>query len=941
MTYKEIRSRLTKCETTLQAIKNGTYTNSPKEKVEATKAKLEILRESLKKKLNEAEGKTYLVTPKSGQTSAVSMSDKEVEALKDADDVDSIKGVDGQEIKEEVKFSKQETGAIAKVVGKALAKALKSLGDELAHMKALDIEESSFEIHVEYKKGTDDQFSFYISEDRLHLVDFSFDKELVDVGVKPSGEAVVNVDVLSNELVKHFKGNMNEMKPGSEEAMEHERFKRLSKKDQEAIEKIRALMAAEKAKNENDYIPGLDDGEGPRMSDDEMEGDVDIPMGEDALGFSDIEKLGSKAASDIDISVRRDPNYTFGKRPGDDDRLRYKYAKQLGYLEENEAEDTEGGDLDVGHKDDEPDMLKQYAYDIATYAAKLYKQLDKYDKMDGEVDFPNWWQSKVILAKDYISKAQHYLEFEEKQPAIDQLALEGTVKEEYNINPEAEKYVKRFIKGVADKYGYDEMDAVHLIYQTLANTGYLDMRLEGEEPTKADMAKEKGIASQHKSALDAQEKKKAIAKFIANMMKKGIVSKDKKILDKDAYRKEFDAYKKTLNEVRGTSYYINTYIQPAIDELVADGDIEEGEAVIELLEEIADNYGVKIQIGGFVGENKNQTLKEYTDNTFSGAELIDMVSKESPDMFGKKVIADLLPKGVASEDEAVKALHAHDKSGIKQRMGSQHAPMFVHVQYHELEHEGERYRLHQRQYYNSNFKDKDPDFNPAVTKITLVKVNDPDRFTKNTENLGSVLVKTDAYIQDIRDLESQGKLGQRYMEEGALNENADAIKFAQFIHAHGLTDKEIKDSEYLQDLYNNYIEDYQENIKEYNYKVIVNGKEVDIKSIEIAGVDRSQGYDDGTVDAYAEYATFVDGTELSDSELDDLTDNHSDLIHDLAIDSFHENVNEAKKCQCCGDTPCSCDSNCPDCGGKGLYEEKATYCGACGKTHKKSQSCPK
>ena len=82
------------------------------------------------------------------------------------------------------------------------------------------------------------------------------------------------------------------------------------------------------------------------------------------------------------------------------------------------------GDLDVGHQDDEPDMLKQYAYDIAHYAAKLYKSLHKYDQMDGEVDFPNWWQSKVILARDYISKAQHYLEFEEKQPAIDQMALE-------------------------------------------------------------------------------------------------------------------------------------------------------------------------------------------------------------------------------------------------------------------------------------------------------------------------------------------------------------------------------------------------------------------------------------------------------------------------------------------------------------------------------------
>ena len=50
--------------------------------------------------------------------------------------------------------------------------------------------------------------------------------------------------------------------------------------------------------------------------------DDGLPLGEDALGFSDIEKFGSKAASDIDISVRRDPNYTFGKRPGDDDQIK-------------------------------------------------------------------------------------------------------------------------------------------------------------------------------------------------------------------------------------------------------------------------------------------------------------------------------------------------------------------------------------------------------------------------------------------------------------------------------------------------------------------------------------------------------------------------------------------------------------------------------------------
>ena len=56
--------------------------------------------------------------------------------------------------------------------------------------------------------------------------------------------------------------------------------------------------------------------------------------GATALGFSDIEKLGSKAASDIDMAVRRDPNYTRGSRPGDDDRLRAKKAKELGYIDE-------------------------------------------------------------------------------------------------------------------------------------------------------------------------------------------------------------------------------------------------------------------------------------------------------------------------------------------------------------------------------------------------------------------------------------------------------------------------------------------------------------------------------------------------------------------------------------------------------------------------------
>jgi len=75
-------------------------------------------------------------------------------------------------------------------------------------------------------------------------------------------------------------------------------------------------------------------------------------------------------------------------------------------------------DLDVGHQDNEPQMLKSDLYRIAKYAAELYKMMDKYDQ-GGEVDFPHWWQAKVTKAKDMMVSAKHYLDGEEKVDQID------------------------------------------------------------------------------------------------------------------------------------------------------------------------------------------------------------------------------------------------------------------------------------------------------------------------------------------------------------------------------------------------------------------------------------------------------------------------------------------------------------------------------------------
>ena len=76
-------------------------------------------------------------------------------------------------------------------------------------------------------------------------------------------------------------------------------------------------------------------------------------------------------------------------------------------------------DLDLGHQDDEPHMLKADLYRIGKYAMDLYQMMDEFEAGSEEVDFPHWWQSKIINAKTALVGAKHYLDFEVKEPSID------------------------------------------------------------------------------------------------------------------------------------------------------------------------------------------------------------------------------------------------------------------------------------------------------------------------------------------------------------------------------------------------------------------------------------------------------------------------------------------------------------------------------------------
>ena len=97
-------------------------------------------------------------------------------------------------------------------------------------------------------------------------------------------------------------------------------------------------------------------------------------------------------------------------------------------------------DMDLGHEDDEPHMIKADLYQIGKYAMELYKMVDQFDNGQ-EVDFPHWWQSKIITAKNMISSAKHYLEFELKEPELN--AMVDVASEEGAIDEMSKKQIKK------------------------------------------------------------------------------------------------------------------------------------------------------------------------------------------------------------------------------------------------------------------------------------------------------------------------------------------------------------------------------------------------------------------------------------------------------------------------------------------------------------------
>jgi hypothetical protein len=196
---------------------------------------------------------------------------------------------------------------------------------------------------------------------------------------------------------------------------------------------------------------------------------------------------------------------SFPDLTGDGKVTKADILKARGVIDEFEtgeeliADEPISEDLDLGHQDDEPHMLKADLYRIGKYAMELYKMVDQFEG-EQEVDFPHWWQSKIIKAKEMLVSAKHYLDFETKEPQIDAMvdvaSKEGALGEE--MTPEKSEKIGMPFKGITKEGAIDEMSKKQIkkrgeIYDALKDKGMSDEKAGKISTSQAMKAKIKEV----------------------------------------------------------------------------------------------------------------------------------------------------------------------------------------------------------------------------------------------------------------------------------------------------------------------------------------------------------------------------------------------------------------------------------------------------------------
>ena len=356
----------------------------------------------------------------------------------------------------------------------------------------------------------------------------------------------------------------------------------------------------------------------------------------------------------------------------------------------------------------------------AAKAAKPTYSEEKIDEGDPIVDEHEFDFFKEILDGRYKDEdIEEYLKSDNYQQALETLNLDASDTEEW-----IGEFTNFFGDG-ADAY-IDEgniKEAVKKVIKHVLKENHQSLDLEVARRIEGSLHKEKKA-----KFLNAGED------LIKNLLKDDEFFRNDVIShlanELNLHVPIRDLFKEgALNErVGGLQEFINL-----IQDRAVDSEFSEEEEALEVIEAIAEHYGIKIQTGGFVGEGK--TIDVYGDG-----DVVVNIDKATPE---QERLLDF-------EFEISEFGDSEEAQAVADQIMSLNS-----------EYDVEDY------YANERGWDEDSDLRSMVrTAIDVFR---------------------------------------------GLNENQDAIKFAQFIHAHGLKDKQIKDEEYLKDLYDNYKESVKEN----------------------------------------------------------------------------------------------------------------------------------
>ena len=399
LTLQQVSEKLLKVEEALNILQNK---KSP-ENLKKFK-NISLLKESLlrQKTLLSENQKTVFVTTKKGETKVVTADPGEIDTLKKDANIEDVEGTDGGKLKENESDVALNMDYVGKVLTGLFTDFLRDIGEEISSVNYNSISNDEIEVKIEFKEGNNKSYKFKIEGDKL-FIDGNY---LIDVSRLPSGEVQIPQETLSSSLYKHFEGDLQFSDMDVNE---------MSVRDKDGI----TLFIGDKIKVGN-IIFEINFDSNENLVYLESKGRKYLGGSKEfraILEGSTLHIEDSNFISEmVEVGDRVKISKSYGGSRGTVVDKKDSFITLEGGESYPESEVVNvsrklGQDIDLGHVDDEPGMLSQTAYEAAVHAANIYKQLKAYERLNTEVDFPNWWQSKVILAKDYISKADSWLEF--------------------------------------------------------------------------------------------------------------------------------------------------------------------------------------------------------------------------------------------------------------------------------------------------------------------------------------------------------------------------------------------------------------------------------------------------------------------------------------------------------------------------------------------------